>query len=100
AAWCRYWFTPQTPTNLGWCRALFCGLMFWYFVGQDFTSWALLPQNLFQPIWIFAKLHLPVFSPAVMRVLSGVWKVSLLLACIGLFTRISTVVAAGLSPYM
>lgn len=94
SAWSRWWFTPEAPLNLGICRALFFGAQFIYHLSTRFPDWASVPPSLNRPVWIFEKLHLPVLSTTGLLIFEVAWKVSLLLACFGLFTRVATAVAA------
>jgi hypothetical protein len=45
------------------------------------------------PTFLFRALHLPVLPEAWLAVLQIIWKLSLFLSCIGLFTRVNTIVA-------
>ena len=61
--------------------------------------WATIPR-LHPPRLAFEKLHLPVAPPSVRLGLEIAWKASLLLSWFGLFTRVSTLIAAALTLYM
>ena len=100
--WRRWWFEPESPLNLGVCRLLYFGLLFQHvtFQTRPVSHWATIPPGFIRPVWLFAKLHLHVAPPSVLLGLEIAWKASLLLSCVGLFTRVSTVVAAALTLYM
>jgi predicted DCC family thiol-disulfide oxidoreductase YuxK len=94
-------FAPATPGNLGFCRLLFFGLMLWFHWRVDFTVWSTLPASFNnKPVALFALLHLPIVSIKTMAMLEGFWKFSLLLACVALFTRISTWASLMLGLYL
>ena len=100
--WRRWWFEPESPLNLGVCRLLFFGLLFQHvtFQSRPVYHWASIPAGFIRPVWLFEKLNLQVASPSVLLGVEIAWKVSLLLSCVGLFTRVSTLVAAALTLYM
>ena len=79
--WMRFWFEPVEPINLGLCRVLCFGAFFLLYLDYDLT-------------------HRPVLSSGLLVVLQSVWKISLALSSIGLFTRISTVSAFILGMYL
>ena len=91
AAWTRYWFRPEPPEALAVCRVLLYGALLAVFLGQDFTSYAVLGRDFWAPT-SFARVlfrHGPP-SPGVVACAQAVWKLSLLTACLGLATRFST----------
>ena len=92
--WRRWWFTPESPLNLAICRILFFGIEFLYHLPIHFKEWGAIPNTLLKPVWIFERLHLPILSSSGLFALEIIWKIALLLACVGLFTRVATVVAA------
>ena len=100
SAWKRFWFEPTAATNLGFCRLLFFGLMFLYAVPLDDRGWHSIPASFWNPMYVFARFHLPVLNDGAMFVAQSVWKISLLLACVGLFSRISAGIAFVLSLYL
>ncbi len=94
-------FAPTTPAALGFCRMLFFGLMLWFHWSVDFTVWGSLPRSFDNnPFPLFDVLHLPIGSVKTLAIFEGFWKFSLALACLGLFTRISTTAAFVLSLYV
>jgi len=98
--WMRFWFEPVEPINLGLCRVLCFGAFFLLYLDYDVTSWSEVSDSMWQPVWIFQVLHLPVLSSALLVVLQSVWKISLALSCIGLFTRVSTASSFILGLYL
>src|SRR4051794_2995622 len=94
SAWHRWWFTPEAPLNLAICRVLFFALEFLYHLPIRFDAWGDVPKALFRPVWIFEKLHLPILPTSGLLIAEIVWKAAMFLACIGLFTRVATAVAA------
>jgi hypothetical protein len=98
--WDDYWFQAESPTNLGLGRMLYCGLLFYFFRNYDAAPWALLPEEFWFPHGFFDLLSLGPLPPTQLWLLGIVWKLSLLLACVGLFTRWSLGVALLTSLYM
>jgi hypothetical protein len=98
--WRRWWFEPETPDNLGLCRLLFFGLLLAYYLPVSNAGWGLVPASFRNPIWLFERLHLPILSAEALGFLFNLWKVSLLLSCVGLLTRVSTAVAFVLGFYL
>src|SRR5580704_15521065 len=101
--WNRFWFEPAPPDNLGLCRIILYGTMFLYYVltpwlfpawgyHEDFTLWGTVSHAFWRPVWLMGLLHLPPASTAVLEFMQVVWRASLALSCIGLFTRLSTAV--------
>lgn len=99
--WHHWWFAPETPFNLGVCRLLFFGLLFVdQLIAYPYYEWPTLPKSYFDPIWLFHFFHLPILPSSVVLGLEIVWKLALLLACIGLFTRFATVIACAGAIYL
>jgi hypothetical protein len=98
--WRRYWFDPEPPDNLGVCRVLFYALLLAYYGPITYAGWADVPASWRDPIWLFERFHLPILSDPALRVVAGVWKASLVLSCVGLFTRVSSAVALVLGAYL
>src|SRR5689334_1155093 len=99
-AWTRWWFDPVPVTNLAVCRILFFGSMFLYYVRQDVTTWADVSNVFWHPIFLFYRLHLMPLSTEHLAVVQDVWRLALLLSCVGLFTRVSTAVSFVLGVYV
>lgn len=98
--WNRFWFEPASPVNLGICRALFFGLILLLYWDYDFSPWASVGGVLRMPTLFFRTFHVPVLSREQLIVLQVVWKAALGLSCIGLLTRLSTLVAFLLGAYL
>jgi predicted DCC family thiol-disulfide oxidoreductase YuxK len=95
-------FAPATPGNLGFCRLLFFALMTWFYWKLDYTVWGNLPAS-FQnanPILIYKMLGLGVPAVATLAVMQAVFKVALVLACVGLLTRVSCFAALISGAYV
>lgn len=100
SAWRRWWFAPESPATLAVCRILFFAAELLHHLPIRFDAWGDVPRSLFRPVWVFERLHIPVLPPTGLLVLEIAWKASLLLACVGLFTRAATLVAAGGALYL
>ena len=98
--WERFWFTPTPATNLGLCRLLFFGSLFLYYLPHDFSAWAEVSPAFWKPIYLFELFRLSVMPGAVLSVVQVVWKGTLALCCIGLFTRPSTLTSFLLGIYL
>src|SRR5215204_1456459 len=91
-AWRRFWFTPATATNLGASRLMFFLGLTLFYLPHDFSGWGDVAPALLQPIWLFDRFDIPVLSAAALNIIQVIWKIALLCACIGLFTRASMLV--------
>lgn len=100
AVWDRFWFEPTPASALGVCRLLFYGALLAFFVFEDYSGWADVSRAFWRPIWLFSALGLPVLSSDALHAAQIVWRLSLLLAAVGLFTRASTIVAFVLGAYL
>jgi hypothetical protein len=100
ARWDGWWYKPEAPLNLGVCRVLFFGAELVYHANVHFKDWGTVPGSLFQPVWIFERLHLPVLPTTGLLVAEVVWKLAMLCAFVGLFTRVATVVSAVGALYL
>jgi predicted DCC family thiol-disulfide oxidoreductase YuxK len=93
ARWDRFWFAPSAPDALGLARLTFFSLLFLYYVRVDFSVWGDIDSAFWTPIFAFRILRIPALSVDVISIVQCVWKASLLLAAIGLFTRLGTITA-------
>ncbi len=98
--WMRFWFEPADPANLGVCRLLFFGALFFYFLPRDFSPWGEVSKVFWMPIALFKGFHLPLLSPTRIFFLQTVWKMALLLSCLGLAARLSTLTSFILGIYL
>src|SRR5436190_14132201 len=86
-AWTGFWFAPSSPESLGVARAVFFGALFLLYLPEDFSAWGRVDRVFWAPIWLFRALHLEAGSPALLSILQVIFKLSLLLGAIGLWTR-------------
>src|SRR3954462_1053316 len=100
AAWKRFWFEPATPTNLGVARCMFFLGLTLFYLPHDFSGWGSVSPSLYQPIWLFDRLGMPVLSEDVLNIIQIIWKVALFCSAIGLMTRSSLFIAALLGTYL
>ena len=98
--WRAFWFAPAPITNLAISRILFFLGLTLFYLPHDFSGWGDVSPALYQPIWLFDFLRLPILSLPALNVVQAVWKLSLACACIGLYTRTSITVAAILGTYL
>jgi hypothetical protein len=98
--WRDFWFKPQGPSNLGFCRFLYLMIVLYLYRGSDFSQLAYIDIQNWKPTWLFVILRLPIASIDGFQILGVVWKISLLLGAIGLLTRLSLSVSFGLGFYL
>lgn len=91
-------FEPQSVINLSVCRVLYCGFLAVYYGFDDFRQYAELPAALWMPDkTVFDWFSLARPTPQAVSVLHGIWILSLITSCLGLWTRLSTTVATVLA---
>ncbi|MEO6436097.1 MAG: DCC1-like thiol-disulfide oxidoreductase family protein [Tepidisphaeraceae bacterium] len=95
-----FWFATAGATDLGFSRLLFFALVLAFHLRLDVSALADAPGQMWWPTGMFKHLHLGVAGYDTLAILQAVWKVSLVLACIGLFTRASVLTAAILGAYL
>ena len=101
AAWNTFWFTPAAPWPLGLCRAGFFGSFYVLFLSRTDLRWyALFPPEFYQPRSFFAWLALPTPSWEVMGWLVTAFEISVILAALGLLSRLATLTAFVLGLYV
>ena len=101
AAWNAFWFTPAAPWPLGLCRAGFFASFYLLFLARTDLRWyALFPSGFYQPRSFFAWLSLPTPSWEVMGWLVTAFEISVILAALGLLTRLATFTAFALGLYV
>lgn len=97
----QQWMYPSMPDlSLGIIRALFFGTYFLFILPTDFAGYATFPPELISPsnlLYYFPQLHL---SYDHFLIVTYFWKISLLLASLGLFTKITSWLAAVGSLYV
>ncbi len=96
----RFFFEPTSPVDLGVCRVLFFANLLRLYGPRDYALWADVPAVLWIPTSFFDGLGLSLPPAAVLAVLGAVWKVALVLGCLGLFTRPSVMTAFILGVYL
>lgn len=79
---------------------LYCALLLAVFAREDFSQWALVPEIFWVPHGFFAAFEIPIFAEPTLRVLQGVWKLALVTATLGLWTRSSLGVACIVGGYL
>ena len=95
-----FFFQEGSSKNLGICRFLFFGAVFCIYLETDFSKWSEVPEFLWHPIFIFDFFRIPVFSGEVLGFLGIVLRTSLLLSCVGLFTRPATACSFLVGSYL
>ena len=98
--WDRFWFAPAPASTLGTCRLLFFGSLFLWQWQHDFSAWGRFSSVFWMPIWLFETAHVPQLSVPAIAVVQALWKASLLMSAIGLFTRSAMAVAFVLGTYL
>lgn len=97
--WQRFWFTPESPTNLGLCRVLFYGLMLAVYLFDDVSAWSGVSKGFWFPTPFFRKLDVPVLGESALFIADCVWKLSLAAAAAGILTRPAAFLAFGIGLY-
>jgi len=98
--WQRFWFAPAAPDNLGICRALFYALILLLYADVSWSDWSQVSPVFWEPIALFRRLHVPVLGGPALVTLGVLWKLALLGAALGLFTRATTAAAFGIGWYL
>ncbi len=109
--WNHFWFEAALPDNLGLCRIILFGAMFLFYVltpwlfpswgyRENFAPWGSVSRAFWNPVWLMSVLHLPPASTQGMAAIQIVWRAAMLFSCIGLFTRISTVISFAFGLYL
>jgi hypothetical protein len=98
--WLRFWFEPTPPARLAFSRALFYASLLICYSQEDFSLWGGVSNALWMPLPLFSALHLDPLQPFALGVLQAVWRIALALCSVGLFTRVSMIVAAALGFYL
>ena len=101
AIWNTFWFAPAAPWPLGLCRAGFFASFYILFLARTDLRWyALFPPGFYQPCSFFTWLSLPVPSWDLMGWLVTAFEISVILAALGLMTRLATLTAFVLGLYV
>ena len=96
----KFFFHPVTSDNLGVSRFLYYGVIFFLYVGEDFSEWGKIPEVIWHPIFLFDLFSIPVLGSEVLGVLGKIWIVSILFSSIGFLTRLNTVLAFLIGCYL
>ena len=100
-AWNAFWFAPAAPWRLGLCRAGFFGSFYILFLARTDLRWyALFPPGFHQPRSFFAWLALPTPTLEVLGWLVTAFELSVILAALGLLTRLATTMAFVVGLYV
>jgi predicted DCC family thiol-disulfide oxidoreductase YuxK/uncharacterized membrane protein YphA (DoxX/SURF4 family) len=75
--------------------------MFLFYLSTDVTQFVSVSDVFWYPrVWFFSRLDLGILSPDALAAVQLIWRISLVLSCIGLLTRLSTAVSFALSLYI
>ena len=100
-AWNAFWFAPAVPWRLGLCRAGFFGSFYILFLARTDLRWyALFPPGFHRPRSFFAWLALPTPTLDVLAWLVTAFEFSVILAALGLLTRVATTTAFVVGLYV
>jgi len=97
--WASIWFRASCADGMGLLRLLFY-LFFFMVVHVPSSSWSEVDRVFWMPLPLFDVFSLPVFSSDILELLQTVFFISLILSCIGLATRFSTITAFILGLYL
>lgn len=101
AAWHRFWFAPAAPWRLGLCRAVFFASFYVLYLARiDLRWYALFPEGFFRPRSFFAWLSLSPAGGETLHWLVTGFELAVLLAAVGLLTRVATAASFGLGLYV
>jgi len=96
----QFFFQPNTANDLGICRMLFYGCLLIQYLRTDFASYGDLPPSFYNTLPLFRLLYIPILSVKYLAILEAGFKLGLLGACIGRFTRLSAFTAAITGSYL
>src|SRR5262245_9600099 len=90
ARWIQLCLPRGTAAELGFHRFIFFSVMLAYSVTRqsEIASWASAAQVFWRPTFFFSLLHLPVLSEGMLAGCAWIWRLTLCLTAIGLFTRV------------
>jgi predicted DCC family thiol-disulfide oxidoreductase YuxK len=98
--WDVFWFAPAPASTLGACRLLFFGSLLLWQWHHDFSAWGRFSAVFWMPVWLFDTARIPLLPPPAIAAIQSLWKASLLLSAIGLFTRPAMIAAFALGTYL
>jgi len=96
----EFFFAPQSPFDLGICRAIFFGICFFHYSNQSIYLWGDIAPSLWQPIWTFKVFGIPALGAEILRPLFYVWLIALAMASLGVLTKLATITSAAIGFYM
>jgi hypothetical protein len=96
----QFSFEPSPAVNLGVSRVVFFLGLWLFYLRVDFAGWGAVSPAFWMPIPVFETLHLGPLPVAAIEGLTTLWRLSLFLSAIGLFTRASMTTAAVLGFYL
>jgi uncharacterized membrane protein YphA (DoxX/SURF4 family) len=97
----KYLFSPRISTELGFARAVFLLLFYWYHRGGQFQFQpGIEAQDFWEPISFFKLFDLKAPSMELLQNLSFIWKFAIVCAALGFMTRFHVLVTVVLSLYL
>ena len=98
--WDAFWYPPTEAFDLGFARFLFFGWVFYSTLERDFLIWGGLPEELFYPMPFMELVGYPIVSASTLEILQTLWRISLVLGCVGFLTRIAALTGSILTGYL
>jgi hypothetical protein len=99
-SWDKFWFSAATSEHLGRIRVAVFAVLFLLVLGEPFTiRLVTYPASFWHPVWIIATLISAPPGYPLLHWLEILWQVAILTSAVGLMTRVSTFVSAGLGLY-
>ena len=89
--WNGFWFKKGSAADLGFCRLLFCGVLFGLRWQEDYSFVAGLGYTWVPTFWMAQLFPNGVPSLEFMAGLQLIWKISMFTACVGVFTKTSLI---------
>ncbi len=100
-AWHQFWFAPVPAWPLGLCRASFFASFYGLYLARwDQRVYAFFPDGFFQPRSFFAWPFLAPMNETAFAWLVTGFECAVILAALGLLTRITTAASFGLGLYV
>jgi hypothetical protein len=96
----QLFFSGASARELGLHRVLFFGLVLTYSLTMDPSAWASVSRVFWSPTYFFSYFEYPVASAGTLVALTWIWRAALLASLLGLFSRVSVVVAFVLGFYL
>ena len=96
----KFFFRPVNSFNLGISRFLYCGIIFFLYIGTDFSQWGKVPEVLWHPIFFFDFFSIPVLAPEILGILGKIWIISIFFCSVGFLTRLNTLLVFLIGLYL